>query len=44
MVGKITLNGYVSIRSQNVITGCTDVLSVGVERIKFNKSVYGSLI
>jgi hypothetical protein len=44
MVGQVTFNGCVSIRSQNVITECIDILSIEVEKMKCNRSAYGSLI
>jgi hypothetical protein len=42
MVGQVTFNGCISIRSQNVFTGCIDMLSIEVEQTKFNRSAYGS--
>jgi len=44
MVRQVIFNGCVNIRSQNVIAGCTDILSIEVEKMKCNKSAYGSLI
>jgi len=43
MVGQVPFNGCVSIMSQNVIAGCID-MSIEVEKMKCNKSAYGSLI
>jgi len=44
MVGQVPFNGCVNIMSQNVITGCIDILSIEVEKMKCNKSAYGSLM
>ena len=44
MVGQVTFNGCANIRSQNIFTGYIDILSIDVEKMKCDKSAYGSLI